>query len=416
MGDDLTWMSVQQIRELIVRGEVSPVEVTDHFLGRIDEHQAKLKAFRHIDREGRAQAKAAERAVTGGGRLGVLHGIPVSVKEHIAVAGLPVLVPGVGEKRARFDDLGVARLRDAGAVIVGTNAMMGTRAPRPGEYNWDAEARNPWDASRVPGWSSSGGAATTAAALLPLAIGSDGGGSTRLPGAYSGVVALHPSAGLIPSFNYGLQARRNPTGTIGPMTRHVTDAAITLQAMAGPDGRDFDCLQSTPPDYVAALKAGVDGLRLGWTDDFGYASMYAFPESARVIAAVREAAKGFATLGAELDVLHETWEDFYPGLGGTMHLFAGDRGSGRKGPVEYGNRPAPSQLAALPDSVCRPRPHRQPNRSDPGAQDRGLGVVLGWHGPGTLPPQRLRAALHQPHPHVQLAWLPGHQRPRWICR
>jgi Asp-tRNA(Asn)/Glu-tRNA(Gln) amidotransferase A subunit family amidase len=108
------------------------------------------------------------------------------------------------------------------------------------------------------------------------------------------------------------------------MTRDVTDAAITLQAMAGPDGRDFDCLQSTPPDYLAALEAGVDGLRLGWTDDFGYASMYAFPESARVIATVREAAKGFATLGAELDVLHQTWEDFYPGLGGTMHLFAGN--------------------------------------------------------------------------------------------
>ena len=103
---------------------------------------------------------------------------------------------------------------------------------------------------RVPGWSSSGGAATSAAALLPLAIGSDGGGSTRLPGAYSGVVALHPSAGLIPTFNYAVQARRNPTGTIGPMTRDVTDTAITLQAMAGPDGRDFDCLQSAPPDYA----------------------------------------------------------------------------------------------------------------------------------------------------------------------
>jgi Asp-tRNA(Asn)/Glu-tRNA(Gln) amidotransferase A subunit family amidase len=324
MGDELTWMPAWQIRELIVKGDVSPVEVTEHFLGRIEEHQETLKAFRHVDHEGaRVQAKAAEAAVRDGNHLGPLHGIPISVKEHIAVAGLPVLVLGVGEKRARSDDLGVARLREAGAVIVGTNAMMGTQAPAPGEYNWEAEARNPWDASRVPGWSSSGGAATAAAALLPLAIGSDGGGSTRLPGVYSGVVALHPSAGLIPSFNYGAQARHNPTGTIGPMTRDVTDAAIVLQAMAGPDGRDFDCMQSNPPDYVAALSQGVDGLRLGWTDDFGFASMYAFPESPRVIAAVRDAAKGFAALGGELDTLDETWEDFYPGLGGTMHLFAG---------------------------------------------------------------------------------------------
>lgn len=324
MADDLTWMSALEIRTLVARGDVSPVEVADHFLGRIEDHQGTLKAFRHIDHEGaRAQARAAEKAVRDGDRLGSLHGVPVSVKEHVAVAGLPVLVPGVGDKRARFDDLGVARLREAGAVIVGTNAMMGTQAPAPGQYNWDAEARNAWDPSRVPGWSSSGGAASVAAALVPLSIGSDGGGSTRLPAAYSGVVGLHPSAGLIPSFNYGWQSRRNPTGTIGPLARDVTDAAITLQVMAGPDGRDFDCLQSTPPDFSATLGQGADGLRLGWTDDFGFAGMYAFPESPRVIAAVRDGAKGFAALGAQLEVLEDTWEDFYPGLGGTMHLFDG---------------------------------------------------------------------------------------------
>ncbi len=324
MGEELTWLPAWQIRERIVKGEVSPVEVTEHFLGRIEDHQEKLKAFRHVDYQGaRAQAERAEAALRDGSRLGPLHGIPVSVKEHIAVAGLPVLVPGVGERRARFDDLGAARLREAGAVIVGTNAMMGTQAPSPGQYNWDVEARNPWDPTRVPGWSSAGGAAAAAAALLPLAIGSDGGGSTRLPGAYSGLVALHPSAGLIPSFNYAVQARGNPTGTIGPMTRDVIDAAITLQAMAGPDGRDFDCMQASPPDYLAQLDQGIGGLRLGWTDDFGYASMYAFEESPRVIAAVRDAAKGFAILGADLDTLDEVWEDFYPGLGGTMHLFTG---------------------------------------------------------------------------------------------
>ncbi len=323
MGDELTWMPAWRIRELVGAGEVSPVEVTDHFLGRIEEHDGTLKAFRHVDHAGaREQARAAEAAVGRGDDLGALHGVPVAVKEHIAVSGMPVLILGVGEKTARFDDLGVARLREAGALIVGTNTMMGTQAPAPGEYNWDAEARNPWDPSRVPGWSSAGGAAATAAGLLPLTIGSDGGGSTRLPGAYSGLVALHPSPGLIPTFNYAAQMRANPTGTIGPLTRDVTDAAITLQAMAGPDGRDFDCLQSSPPDYRAALGEGVDGLRLGWTDDYGFASMYAFDESPAVIAAVRDAAKGFSALGASLDTLDERWEDFFPGLGGTMHLFA----------------------------------------------------------------------------------------------
>jgi Asp-tRNA(Asn)/Glu-tRNA(Gln) amidotransferase A subunit family amidase len=324
MSDELTWTPAHRIQELIANREISPVEVTEHFLGRIEEHDSTLKAFRHVDHAGaREQAKAAEGAVQRGDALGALHGVPISVKEHISVAGLPVLILGVGERTARFDDLGVARLRSAGAVIVGTNTMMGTQAPAPGQYNWDAEARNPWDPSRVPGWSSSGGAAATAAGLLPLAIGSDGGGSTRLPGAYSGLFALHPTAGLIPSFNYAAQMRANPTGTIGPLTRNVTDAAITLQVMAGPDGHDFDCIQAEPPDFLASLDEGVEGLRLGWTDDFGFASMYSFEEGPRVIAAVREAAKGFSTLGASLDTLDETWEDFFPGLSGTMHLFGG---------------------------------------------------------------------------------------------
>jgi aspartyl-tRNA(Asn)/glutamyl-tRNA(Gln) amidotransferase subunit A len=327
VSDELTWMPAWRIRDLVASREVSAVEVTEHFLGRIEEHDGTLKAFRHVDHDGaREQAKAAESATQRGDDLGPLHGVPIAVKEHISVAGLPVLIPGAGDKRARFDDLGVARLREAGAVIVGTNTMMGTQAPAPGEFNWDAEARNPWDPTRVPGWSSAGGAAAAAAALLPLTIGSDGGGSTRLPGAYSGLVAVHPSAGLIPSFNYAAQTRRNPTGTIGPLARNVTDAAITLQAMAGPDGRDFDCMQSTPPDYRVALDEGIEGFRLGWTDDYGYTSMYAFEESPRVIAAVRDAAKGFSTLGASLDTLGETWEDFFPGLGGTMHLFGGTGG------------------------------------------------------------------------------------------
>ncbi len=323
-SDELTWMAAWQLRDLMASKEISPVEVTEHFLGRIENHDAVLHAFRHVDASGaRERAKQAQDQVLRGEELGRLHGVPLAVKEHIAVAGMPVLVLGVGDKTARFDDLGVARLRDAGAVIVGTNTMMGTQAPAPGQYNWSAEARSPWDTTRVPGWSSSGGAASTAAGLLPVTIGSDGGGSTRLPAAYSGLVGVHPTAGLIPTFNYAVQRRGDRTGTIGPLARNVVDAAIVLHAMAGPDGRDFDCLQSTPPDYRADLAQGIEGLRLGWTDDFGYAAMYAFEESARVIGHVRDASKGFAALGATVEPLRETWEDFYPGIMGTMHLFSG---------------------------------------------------------------------------------------------
>jgi aspartyl-tRNA(Asn)/glutamyl-tRNA(Gln) amidotransferase subunit A len=323
VNDDLTWEPAWRIRDLVAAAEVSPVEVLDHFLARIDEYDPVLKAFKHIDRDGAAeQARAAEQAVRGGEPLGPLHGIPISVKEHIAVKGLPVMAMGLADDRtARNDDLGVGRLREAGAIIVGTNTMMGTSAPAPGEYNWDAEARNPWDPTRVPGWSSSGGAAAAAARLLPITIGSDGGGSTRLPAAYSGLVGVHPSAGLIPSFNYSVKMRRNPTGTIGPLCRDVADAAITLQAMAGPDGRDFDCMQGDPPDYLAGLGHDIDDLRLAWTDDYGFTSMYAFEESNRVVAAARSAAWGLEDSGANLETTDEVWEDFYPGLGGTMFLF-----------------------------------------------------------------------------------------------
>jgi Asp-tRNA(Asn)/Glu-tRNA(Gln) amidotransferase A subunit family amidase len=334
-SEELTWLPAWRIREMIGDKEVSASEVVDHFLSRIDEFDPTLKAFKHLDADGaRQQAKEADQAVDRGDHLGPLHGIPISVKEHIAVAGLPVLMLGGSgpDRTARFDDLGIARLREAGAIIVGTNTMMGTSPPGPGQFNWEREARNPWDPSRAPGWSSSGGAATAAARLLPITIGSDGGGSTRLPAAYSGVVGVHPTAGLVPTYNPAVQMRRNPTGTIGPLARDVTDAAITLQAMAGPDGRDFDCIQGPPGDYLARIDEGIDGLRLAWTDDYGFAQMYAFEESPRVIAAVRAATLPVVTgLGATVHTTETAWEDFFPGLI-TNYLFGG-------GPTGTSERP-----------------------------------------------------------------------------
>jgi aspartyl-tRNA(Asn)/glutamyl-tRNA(Gln) amidotransferase subunit A len=318
MSDELTWLAAWEIRELIAKKEVSPVTVTEHFLARIEEHDGVLKTFAVLDAAGaRESAKRAEQAVTRGDDLGPLHGVPVSVKEHISVAGLPLFGrPGGGT--ASHDDLGVERLRAAGAVVFGANTMMGTGGGVAigggAHYNWDAEARNPWDPTRVPGWSSSGGAAATAAGLIPLAIGSDGGGSTRLPAAYCGVVGVHPTPNLIPSVNYDAPSLASLTTSIGPLTRNVVDAAIALQAMAGPDGRDYCCSQENAPDLLSELEAGVDGMRLAWTDDYGFTGIYRQPESDRVIAAVRAAAAGFAALGATLETTDEVWEDFWQGF------------------------------------------------------------------------------------------------------
>jgi aspartyl-tRNA(Asn)/glutamyl-tRNA(Gln) amidotransferase subunit A len=333
MADDLTWLPAWQLRELIGKGEVSPVEVVDHFLGRIEEHDPVLHTMAHVDDAGaREQARRAEAAVRAGDDLGALHGVPTAVKEHIAVGGMPLMPalygPGMHTPPiATRDNLGIERLRASGAIIVGTNTMMGTagggRMKEPGvfaPFNWEAEARNPWDPSRVPGWSSSGGAASAAAGLLPFTIGSDGGGSTRLPGAYSGVVGLHPTVGLFPNVDYDLPRLPNDI-TIGPLARDVRDAAIVTQVMAGPDGRDMFCLPFEPPDMLSRIEDGVEGQRFAWTDDFGYASLHASGESRRVIDVARDAAMGFGNVGATVEATDEVWEDWAEGSGITGAAF-----------------------------------------------------------------------------------------------
>jgi aspartyl-tRNA(Asn)/glutamyl-tRNA(Gln) amidotransferase subunit A len=329
MSEDLTWMPAWDIRDRISKGEVSPVEVTDHFLARIEEFDGLLRTFRTLDASGaRRQAKQAEVAVRRGDALGPLHGVPFSVKEHVPVAGMPLMGAGFPEPISTRDAIGVQRLRDAGGIVFGTNTMMYTNGLRRGsdgqmtmDFDWNAEARNPWDTSRVPGWSSAGGAAATAARLIPLAVGTDGGGSTRLPAAYSGVFGLHPTTTLIPWADYQTPQVSPMMMSMGPLARHVVDAAIMLQAMAGPDGRDMTCLQSEPPDYLAAIQAGVEGMRFAWTDDYGFTAMYGQEESERVIAAVREAAEGFTQLGATVAATSETWEDFFPGFVTATYLY-----------------------------------------------------------------------------------------------
>ncbi|SHN19599.1 amidase [Cryptosporangium aurantiacum] len=326
MTEELTWLDAWSIRELIVRGEISATTVVDHFLGRIEEFNPTLRAFAHLDpTSARKQARLADEAQRQGDTLGPLHGIPIAVKENLSVAGVAFSFPRRGMSGvSAYDAIAVERLRAAGAVIVGTNTMMGTSAARPSEaqpeapmvgmFNWAAEARNPWDTARVPGWSSAGGAAATAAGLLPVTIGSDGGGSTRLPAAFSGVVGVHPTQGLIPHVDYTRAALRL-TATNGPLTRSVRDAALVTQVLAGPDGRDYICIQQQPADYLAALEDGIDGMRLAWTDDYGFAAEHATEESPRVIALAREVAFGLHRAGAVVEETSMVWESARRGGG-----------------------------------------------------------------------------------------------------
>jgi aspartyl-tRNA(Asn)/glutamyl-tRNA(Gln) amidotransferase subunit A len=323
MSDELTWLPAWRIREMIGKREVSPVEVMDHFLGRIEEHDGKLRSFAYVDRAGaRTHAERAEKAVLDGDELGLLHGIPVSVKGHIFVKGWPTFDMGALRNipAAPRDDVQVERLRAAGAIVVGANTLMGSGADAsvavtdPSRmYNWDVEARNPWDLSRVPGWSSSGTAAATCARLVPIGLGSDGGGSTRLPAAYSGVFGIVATPGRIPWVNPTAPALAL-TASTGPLCRDVIDGALATRAMSGHDGRDMFSLFDEPEDYLDGIHAGVDGMKFAWSDDLGYASIYAMEESPRVIGAVRQAAMRFREIGATVEPSSEQWDDFHDGF------------------------------------------------------------------------------------------------------
>jgi Asp-tRNA(Asn)/Glu-tRNA(Gln) amidotransferase A subunit family amidase len=334
-SDELTWMPAWRMRELIGSKDISPVEVTEHFLNRIEEVGKKLQAFMTVDHKGaKAQAQAAEKAVLAGQPLGPLHGIPVTVKDHIAIEGLPKFDMGLLRHidKAPRDDLQVVRLRKAGAILFGTNTEMGSGSSVTDpnrRFNWDVEARNAWDTSRTPGWSSSGPATAAVARLVPITIGSDGGGSTRLPSAYSGVVGIAATPGRIPWIHPSAPTLALSAST-GPICRDLRDAAITTQAMSGPDGRDFFSLQDPNPDFLSTLDQGVEGMRFAWSDDFGFASMYAQEESPRVIAAIRNAAMGFNKIGARVEVINDTWEDFFDGFMMANRAFgSGGRGMGK---------------------------------------------------------------------------------------
>ena len=319
MSDDLHWMPAWRLRQLIATRQLSPVEVVEHFLGRAEELDTRLRCYRELDPAGaRAQARQAEQAVRRGDELGRLHGVPVSIKAHIAVEGLHVYAM-FGEPKppvlARRDAPIVQRLRAAGAIVMGTNVIPGMglshlRDDR-GEPTTDLSfhSRNPWDLTRVPGSSSAGGAAAVAAGVIPIAIGSDGGGSTRLPGAWCGILGLHPTLGRVPSGGRGTSGWNT---TLGPLTRDIRDMAICLQAIAGPHGGTVLSLQDDPPDYCAWLDRGVEGSSLAWTGDFGFAGAYAGPESARVIETVRAGAETWAALGARVSPTAETWDDWWP--------------------------------------------------------------------------------------------------------
>jgi aspartyl-tRNA(Asn)/glutamyl-tRNA(Gln) amidotransferase subunit A len=303
-ASELPWLPATTLAALIRRRKVSPVEVVDAVLERIDKVNPRLNAFVTITADAaRKQAKAAERAVgKKGATLGPLHGVPFSVKDLVITKGVrttfgtPIYRDNVPTEDAPI----VERLKAAGAIMTGK-----TNTPT---FGWIGAThnllfgptRNPWNLERTPGGSSGGASAASAAGLGPLHVGTDGGGSIRIPASCAGIFGFKASYGRVPTYP---ASGAWSLSHVGPMTRTVADAALMMNVVAGPDARDQYSLPADDANYNRALNGDIKGLRVAYTDDLGFSDVVD-PE---VSAACARAAKAFRELGCRVDEVQPKW-------------------------------------------------------------------------------------------------------------
>jgi aspartyl-tRNA(Asn)/glutamyl-tRNA(Gln) amidotransferase subunit A len=257
-------LDLRGVSEALAAGKVTSVEATEAYLDRIAHHDGVLRAYITVMGDAaRAQARAADAEQSVGRRRGHLHGVPIALKDLIAVAG--VRMTGGSEMLADHvparDAFVTERLQTAGAVILGKLAMHEFAFGRPVLDGPFATGRNPWDIRRAPAGSSSGSGVAAAAGLCAGALGSDTGGSIRGPAAMCGLVGHKPTYGLVS--RSGVLAMDWSLDHVGPMTRSVWDAAVMLQAIAGHDAADTSSLAAPVPDYLAHLEDGARGLKVG---------------------------------------------------------------------------------------------------------------------------------------------------------
>ncbi len=303
-ADELCWLSATELAARYRRRTLSPVEVVEAVLDRIARVNPTLNAYVTLTAEtARQQARLAERALSRrSARLGPLHGVPFSVKDLVITDGVRTTfgTPVYRDHVPTEDAPVVARLKAAGGILLGK-----TNTPT---FGWIGAThnlvfgitRNPWDLGRTPGGSSGGASAAAAAGLGPLHVGTDGGGSIRIPASCAGIFGHKPSFGRIPTYP---PSAAWSLSHVGPLTRTVPDAALMLSVCAGPDDRDQYSLPAERVDYGRALRGGVRGLRVAYSDDLGFADAID-PEVGAVCAA---AARVFRDLGGRLAEVRPGW-------------------------------------------------------------------------------------------------------------
>jgi aspartyl-tRNA(Asn)/glutamyl-tRNA(Gln) amidotransferase subunit A len=304
---DLCSLGAAELVNLYRKKDVSPLEVTRAVLQRIEQLNPKLNAFCFVSQDAVPNAKESEARWLRGEPKGLLDGVPVSIKDLILTKGWPTLRGSktIDPKGPWNDDApATARLREHGAVLLGK-----TTTP---EFGWKAVTdsaltgitRNPWNPAKTPGGSSGGAVAAVAAGMGPLAAGTDGGGSIRIPCSFTGLFGIKPSFGRVPAWPL------SPFGTVahvGPIARNVTDAALMLDVLSLPDARDWHALPYEARDYRTTLEHGVQDLRIAFSPDLGYAKV-----DAEVKELFLQAVAVFTDLGAKVEEKHPGFENPEP--------------------------------------------------------------------------------------------------------
>jgi aspartyl-tRNA(Asn)/glutamyl-tRNA(Gln) amidotransferase subunit A len=301
MAEVLIARPIHQLAPLLEKKEISPVELFNEAIERIHLLQPKLNSFITItEQEGRKAATEAESEIRKGRYRGPLHGIPISIKDLFATrgirttAGSKVLAKWIPD----YDATAVAKLHDAGMVLVGKTHMHEFAYGVTNDNPHYGPARNPWDPSRVPGGSSGGSAAAVASSQCAASLGSDSGGSIRTPAAVCGVVGLKPTYGRVS--RCGAIPLAWSLDHVGPLTKSIEDAAIMLAAIAGPDPKDPSASSRPLPDYRKDMRESIRGLRLGVPRQYFFE--HVDPEIQKLVsAAIRQLESAGATR-VEVDI------------------------------------------------------------------------------------------------------------------
>lgn len=319
-ANDICRMDVGTLAGNIRAKELSPVEVIDAVLARMENLEPFLHAFCTPTPDlARETAQRLERALMAGDDVGPLAGVPIGIKDLVCTQGIPTMSGSIAYKDfvPQEDDVVVERLRNAGAVIIGKTNVPEFGYSGVGHNPVFETTRNPWNTSLTPGGSSAGSGAAVASGMGPFAIGSDGGGSIRIPASFSGVYGIKASMGRVPCYPSSRDERYPGVSSweslehIGPMSRTVADSALMLSVIAGPDDRDRHTLPA--PDFDWAECAKVDkgdlkGLKVAYSPDWGYAAVD--PEVRRVVG---EAVTVFERdLGCVVEEAHPGWDDPMP--------------------------------------------------------------------------------------------------------